>query len=234
MLKFIGLGSAFNTTLANTSAYIRKDDSMILIDCGGTTFHRLGELKLLDGLKQLNIIITHTHPDHVGSLGDVVFYVYYVLNIIPKIHFPKADWMKTLLKYMGVKPDMFEMVNALEVSVPCDEIDFKRLRFIPVPHSSTLPAFGFSYMIAGKQYFYSGDSSGIPESVMNDLKSQKLEAIYQDTCGLDYDGNVHLSINKLCELIPEELRKKVNCIHHDSFLDLDEVRALGFTVPEVE
>ena len=34
MLKFIGMGSAFNTGLGNTSAYIKKEDRMLLIDCG--------------------------------------------------------------------------------------------------------------------------------------------------------------------------------------------------------
>jgi len=32
MLNFIGIGSAFNTKLGNTSAFIRKQGSMLLID----------------------------------------------------------------------------------------------------------------------------------------------------------------------------------------------------------
>lgn len=73
MLKFIGIGSAFNTDLGNTSAYIKKEDRMLLIDCGGTVFHELQKQKLLEGVNQIYMIITHTHPDHVGSVGEVIF-----------------------------------------------------------------------------------------------------------------------------------------------------------------
>ncbi len=34
-------------------------------------------------------------------------------------------------------------------------------------------------------------------------------------------------------MIPEGLRKKVYCIHHDSFLDVDKVRKLGFGLPRI-
>ena len=77
MLNFIGTGSAFNTELGNTSAFVKKNNSLLLIDCGGTVFHRFQELNIFEGLENLYIIITHTHPDHVGSLGEVIFYSYY-------------------------------------------------------------------------------------------------------------------------------------------------------------
>ncbi len=60
------------------------------------------------------------------------------------------------------------------------------------------------------------------------LADGELDYLYQDTCGLDYDGNVHLSFRKLCEIIPSELRDKVICIHHDSSLDLQMVQNEGF------
>lgn len=37
MLNFVGVGSAFNTVLGNTSAcWMRKDNRLMLIDCGGS------------------------------------------------------------------------------------------------------------------------------------------------------------------------------------------------------
>ena len=53
MLNFIGVGSAFNTELGNNSAFIKKQNSLILVDCGGTVFHKLQELNILDGLENL-------------------------------------------------------------------------------------------------------------------------------------------------------------------------------------
>lgn len=121
-LYFIGTGSAFNTKLGNTSAFMRKQDSMILIDCGGTVFHRMMELKLLEGLKKLHIIITHTHPDHVGSLGEVIFFSYYVLKIVPKLYFPDMELMETFLRCIGVEEEMFEIINNLEAEIYDQEL----------------------------------------------------------------------------------------------------------------
>ena len=77
MLDFLGLGSAFNTDLGNTSAYIKKNTSLLLIDCGSTVFSKLHRIGLLDGVSDIYVIITHTHADHIGSLSDLIF----ILNI---------------------------------------------------------------------------------------------------------------------------------------------------------
>ena len=45
MLKFIGTGSAFNTELGNTSAYIKQNKTLLLIDAGPTVFARAKERK---------------------------------------------------------------------------------------------------------------------------------------------------------------------------------------------
>jgi phosphoribosyl 1,2-cyclic phosphodiesterase len=230
-LNFIGTGSAFNTKLGNTSAFIRCRNSMLLIDCGGTVFHRLTELKLLEGLKQLNIVITHTNPDHVGSLGDLIFFSYFTLGIVPKLYFPDADWIKGFLHYIGVEDNMYELSGSMTAEISIRDFDRIKLSFIPVPHLPALPAFGFVFVDEGRRYYYSGDANGIPESILYELKNGTLETIYQDTCGLEYEGNAHLSLGKLCEAIPEGLREKVCCIHHDGFLDIEKVKEAGFKLP---
>lgn len=93
-LKFLGIGSAFNTELGNTSAFIKENNSLFLIDCGGTVFSKLQELKILEGVKKVYIAITHSHPDHVGSLGDLIFYSYYTLKATVTILFPDEKLIK--------------------------------------------------------------------------------------------------------------------------------------------
>jgi ribonuclease BN (tRNA processing enzyme) len=232
-LIFIGVGSAFNTNLGNTSAFIRTKDTMLLIDCGGTVFHRFMDLKLLEGLKQLNIIITHTHPDHVGSLGEVIFFAHYVLKIVPKIYFPDTELIGTFLRCIGIEEKMVIIIGNLEVKIHNQELGDFSLSFLPVSHLPTIPAFGFILENKDSRIYYSGDANAIPRSVMRLLEEGNLDIIFQDTCGLDYNGNAHLSLRKLCDIIPENLRKKVYCIHHDSFLDVEEVRELGFNLPEI-
>lgn len=41
MLKFLGRGSAFNTEEGNTSAYIKENRTLFLIDCGSNIFERI-------------------------------------------------------------------------------------------------------------------------------------------------------------------------------------------------
>ena len=100
IIKFIGKGSAFNTEVGNTSAFVKQNSSLRLINCVGTVFHRLQELNLFDGLENLYIIVTHTHPDHVGSLGEVIFYSYYILKRRPIIYFPKKELIEGFLTYI--------------------------------------------------------------------------------------------------------------------------------------
>ena len=84
-LKFLGRGSMFNVKEGNTSAFWKDpsdNKTMILIDCGGTVFQKIMEYNLLDGVKNLYVIITHTHTDHIGSLSDLLFYCRYAMKDI--------------------------------------------------------------------------------------------------------------------------------------------------------
>ncbi|MEN8904836.1 MAG: hypothetical protein ABF289_02640 [Clostridiales bacterium] len=66
------------------------------------------------------------------------------------------------------------------------------------------------------------------------LESGELDRIYQDTCGIDYEGNVHMYIRKLEKLVKREYRYKGYCMHLDEHIDFEDVRKLGFNVVEVE
>lgn len=232
MLKFIGIGSAFNTQLGNTGAFIRKQRSVLLIDCGGTVFQRLQELDLLNDIEQLHIIITHTHPDHVGSLGDIIFYAYYILHMKPIIIFPEPKLLMQFLECVGVTTTMYELKNDYELTPNDWSFMGASLKLIRVPHVDTIPAFAFILKLDGKCIYYSGDTNNVPGEIIEMLRNGELDTIYQDTSGLDYDGNVHLSFEKLVDLIPPELRSKVYCMHHDQPLDLQRVKGCGFNCVE--
>lgn len=74
-INFLGIGSAWNIEYDNTSAYIKKENKMILIDCGETIARKIIENNVLDGIDELYILISHTHLDHVGSLGTLLFFL---------------------------------------------------------------------------------------------------------------------------------------------------------------
>ena len=230
MLNFIGIGSAFNTKLRNTSAFVKRNNSLILIDCGGTVFHRLKELNVLYGLENVYIVITHTHPDHVGSLGEVIFYCYHILKHRPTIIFPKKELMEKFLTSIGVSDKMYQLDSFARVDVVDKQLGEFSIEFLPVPHVNTIPCYGFIMKLNGRLIYYSGDAKEISTRIIDKLKNGEIERIYQDTCGLEYEGNSHLSLKKLCEIIPENLKNKVYCIHLDEHITEQEIEKNGFNV----
>lgn len=233
MINFIGKGSAFNTELGNTSAFIKNNNSLLLIDCGGTVFHRLQELNMFDGLENLYIIITHTHPDHVGSLGEVIFYSYYILNHIPTIFFPNKELLEGFLTSIGVSAEMYKLNSSEIIEVNDTQLGNFRIEFLPVSHVDTIPAYGFIMKLKEKSFYYSGDANNISANVVDRIISGEIDRVYQDTCGLDYEGNNHLSLKKLCSIVQPKFRNKVYCMHLDKHITNEEISDKGFNVVEV-
>lgn len=230
MLNFIGIGSAFNTELDNTSAFVKKNNSLLLIDCGGTVFNRLQELNLFNELKNLYIIITHTHPDHVGSLGEVIFYSYYILKHRPTIFFPKKELIQGFLTSIGVSDEMYNLNSFEMIEVNDTQLGEFSIEFLPVFHVNTIPSYGFVMKLNEKLFYYSGDANNISSKVINRIMSGEIYRAYQDTCGLDYEGNNHLSLRKLCYIVPQEFRNKFYCMHLDKHITEKEIKDNGFNV----
>mgnify|MGYP003619369735 CR=1 FL=1 len=243
-LKFIGNGSAFNTELGNNSAYYIEGNNLFLIDCGSTTFSRIQEMNLLKGIEKVFILITHTHSDHVGSLGDLILYTYYSMGKMFErkavIIAPEELEIRSLLDTFGVGRHMYKLIQ------PEDEDTFVYLlgeglevmiRPVKVQHVKNLNCFGFYIWLEyiDTTIYYSGDSVDIPPSVILDMKDEFLDYMYQDTCGANFPGNVHLSLNHLSKAIEDKkVRDRVHCMHLDQSFDIDKAKKLGFRVTEVE
>ncbi|PEV64118.1 MBL fold metallo-hydrolase [Bacillus thuringiensis] len=236
MLNFIGCGSAFNTKLGNNGAFIKHDDMLFLIDCGSSTFERIQRAKLLEGINHIAVLLTHTHPDHVGSLGDLIFYGYYSMGkpMQPNVTvFAPYDLkIRHLLRMMGVEEKIYQLCqfnNTSGVHYGDFHINFEA---VSVPHVEELSCFGYLITYKNKMIYYSGDSNDIPKDVLQMLHSGKINLFYQDTCKADYDGNVHLSLRKLDELIELDanVREKVFCMHLDNGFDANEAIDLGFNL----
>lgn len=228
MLKFIGSGSAFNAELGNNSAFVKEGKSLLLIDCGGSVFERLRKLNILNDLENIYIIITHTHPDHVGSLGDTIFYCNHVLKRKANLFFPNKEHMEGLFKYLGVSKEYYDFNSSNTININDEYIGKINIEFMSVEHTSKLPSYSFILTINDKAIYYSGDSKNIADSIVSKLRLGEVNAIYQDTCGLDYKGSGHVSLKKLCELIPKAFRRKVYCMHLDDKINVEDIEESGF------
>lgn len=238
MLKFIGNGSAFNVERGNNSAYYIKGDKMLLIDCGSNIFERIIKNNLLDGINEVHVLVTHTHADHVGSLADLILYMFYAKREIgkPKVYvyadyalnvedFLILNGVITKTHYVAVLTFIgnthFESFNVF------DDVNYTPFF---TTHVDELESTGFILSIDDKCIYYSGDTSHISQFDIDALKDNVYDYMYVDTCKADYEGNVHLSLRKLTELIPEYLRHKVYCMHLDAGFDVTEAKGLGFNV----
>lgn len=237
MLKFIGTGSAFNTKLGNNSAYMKIGNKLFLIDCGSSTFSKIIEMKLLDGVDEIYVLVTHTHPDHVGSLGDLIFYSYYSLGVMGEkcltVLSPIGVNVNTTLRTLGVEPSLYSMISINGLSnIGNFENSNLLINTIKVKHVNELSCYGYEIYYKSKIIYYSGDCYEIPEDILTKINANVYHAVYQDTCIADYDGNVHLSLKKLNQLVTNEnsVRENIYCMHLDNNFDCDMALAMGFKI----
>lgn len=240
MLNFIGTGSAFNTKLGNNGAFIKKDDTLFMIDCGSSTFSRIQKANLLENDTHVYVLMTHTHPDHIGSLGDLILYGYYSMGKFAKpsitVLSPHDLNIKSILEGMGVNENTYGLVEFNEfgelLSLHHDGSFDIQIEAVPVKHVEELNCYGYIINYENKTIYYSGDSNEIPQDILDKLNTGRFDLFYQDTCKADYEGNVHLSLRKLSELVNKDERDKVYCMHLDGGFSKEEAEELGFNVVE--
>lgn len=232
MLKFLGKGSAFNTELLNNSAFIKNNNKLLLIDCGGMIFDRLKEVKLLENIDEINVLITHIHPDHVGSLGDLIFYAHYILEKKVRVFHP-SNQLPKLLGLLGVKEEIYELDNSFKFKIEGLYENSTEIEFIEVSHTDSMDSYGFKLNSDIENLYYSGDANQIPVNILNDFLIREIKNIYHDTCGVDYKGNGHMYIGKLEKAIPEHLREFVYCMHIDKFMNENELIEKGFRTVDI-
>ncbi|KOS60338.1 MBL fold metallo-hydrolase [Lysinibacillus agricola] len=234
MLKFIGSGSAFNTKLGNNSAYYKVGNQMLLIDCGSNIFHRIKENNILEGIEHIHVLVTHTHADHVGSLADFIFYSYYCHGEFAKptvsvysVHDVKIE---ELLAINGVIPELHCITKKFQSDTQYN-LNFCKVLFEKSSHVEEIPSYSIELYIDDKLIYYTGDTNSLKLSLLNpNESSQVYDYVYVDTCKADYEGNVHLSLRKLSELVSRDLRSKFWCMHLDEGFDRQEAETLGFKV----
>ena len=231
-LIFLGRGSAFNTDEGNNSAYFIDKNELFLIDCGESIFERIIDKGLLDDINCVNVMITHTHSDHVGSIGSLIMYCYYVIHksiniIISKDSLYKDDLIN-LIRIFGCTNDMYSVVYEDEFVNKYSL--FNSIKYMKTNHVLQISSYGILFNTNVGALYYSGDTSdldNISDLINSDIVIDK---IYVDTTSSDVANNVHVYIGNLYELIPIDLRNKVYCMHVNDKKCCDMAIEFGFNV----
>lgn len=229
-LCFLGRASGYDSKEGNTSAYIKLNKALLLIDCGETVFKRILKSKLLNGIKEVHILITHMHSDHVGSLAGFIGYCKWKYGIISNIYFKEKDNIRTYLELLGEREGQSFYIQ----DVNDKRIESLKLRIntYRTKHVENLNC--YSYMIKfdnGNDIFYSRDTYETNIDIIPFLEKGNL--IYHDACLYDGENNNHTSLRKLSEEVPNEYRKLVWCMHIDRDNFIEEAKNLGFNVVKV-
>lgn len=226
VLKFLGNGSCFNTKFGNNSAYHfdTSTNKLFLIDCGEDVFKKLCETNLLEKAQKIDVLITHLHTDHAGSLPSLIFFCKFVKNIVPTVIYPNTYVMKQYLSITGVSDDLYNLIKP-------EEYEDYKIESIRQQHVIDIDAYGYIMTIDNKRIFYSGDSKTLNYLILNDFLAGHFDYFYHDISR--YETPAHMNIKELAKLVPEEKRRKVTCMHLDDEKTLKMAESLGFKVAVV-
>lgn len=186
ILKFIGSDSGFGAK--NNSAYIEGENKITIIDCGFTVFQELQKKFDFNKYNEINVIITHLHNDHAGTLSQFILYLYFIYNKTVNV-ISKCEKIKEYLDITGTPEEAYILKR-----------EDKNIEFIKTEHVKHLDAYGFKLNIDGKTIVYTGDTNTLEpfKKYLDDVNE-----FYVDVSKF---GGAHLKIDDVID----ELKKIKN------------------------
>ena len=235
-LTFLGRGAMLYPTEGNTSAYFEERNNLFLFDCGEDVAAKLIKDNKLTKDTEVYLFITHTHSDHIGSLGSLQQYLHWVcgkkLNIVYDFNIEYMKEIKGILRGFGLEPNTYRMI--LERDLDNKFESFSQIRYIESSHGD-IPLSSSSIIIRTKNgnILYSGDiADNRIIKYFIEVSDGFIDKMYIDTSYTD--SPVHLSIHKLNEVIPDELKNKVYCMHINDKAVIPLIEEYGFNLVDLK
>ncbi len=222
MLTFFGDGGAFAFDRGNTNAFFKNGDELLLFDCGSKILFDIISQNLLDGVKKIQIFITHLHPDHAGGLAALCDYLFYDnivnnKNVEYNIYYPNSQNIETILKLMLVEIKHTQLKNPESSEYVKGVFNQKHFE----------NAYGYLFEINGKKIYYSGDTSEINKDSIKLLINNQIDYYYHEASLTKNPWHTYLY--EIADAVPENLRHKVYIMHINSQME-NEVKKLGFNL----
>lgn len=204
ILKFLGSDSGFG--INNNSAYIEEKGKLTIIDCGFTVFTQIMEKFNLSKYKEINVIVTHLHNDHAGSLSQLILYAYFIFNKKVNV-ISMCSKIKEYLDITGTTEDAYTLYNK-----------FENVEFIKTEHTRYLDSYGFKLCVNGKKIVYTGDTNILEPFIKY---TNDIDEFYVDVSRY---GGAHLKIDDVIEKLREIKKKniKIYLMHIDDRKYIDE------------
>ena len=211
-LRFLGRDSGFGKE--NNSTYIEHENKFFLIDCGFTVFSQLKEKFDFNKYDEINVIITHLHNDHAGTLSQFILYLYFIYN--KKINvITNCKRIKEFLDITGTPEDAYILKKENEY-----------IKFIKTEHVKYLDSYGFELNINSRKIIYTGDT--------NTLEPFKpyLEDVDEFYVDVSRYGGAHLKIDEIKDELKEiqENGTRVYLMHMD---DVEYIRKVTNDIFEI-
>lgn len=247
-LFFVGTGTAFTKSDYQTNLLVIKGNTHILIDCGTLCSYAIvNEYKTpLKSIK--NLLITHPHADHIGSLEEFALSGMYITKAKPAIiisdEFKKKLWNESLrggIQYSEngkmhfedyfnqVKPKLIQKKPFAIYECNFGDVNIKLFRTRHVTSKpNSLRHSQISYgLIFDDRVLFTGDTQFNKAQLEFLINKYNIETIFHDCDIQGWSGGVHATYDQLCTL-PLELKKKIFLCHYSKTLQIDEPLSDGF------
>ena len=233
-LNFTGRGAAFNVKEGNTNAYFVENEKLFMIDCGETMFESIQKRGILQQVKEVYTLVSHTHSDHCGSIGSFGLYCQYVLGTKLKIIVPHNEaynfTLKTLMTLFGNTERAYEFIYEEEIDGQFEAFD--SVRYDLTKHAYELTCHSFVFETKQGAVFYSADTRVVDNLLEFVKKYDYIDKIYMEVTDLNNPGDIHLSLDKLLASIDDEIKNKTYMMHFRNDICFKKVMDVGFKVVE--
>ena len=249
-LFFIGVGSAFSKRLYQTNLLVIKGKDHLLIDCGTRCPQAFFELGIPINEVE-NLLITHSHADHIGGLEEVALLGRYLnkrkpIMIINEMY-QHILWDMSLRGGVAYNEEEASLVLTFEdffdvirpkiipdfpretFGAKVGNIDIKMVRTKHIPDSSSnwLSSFWSCGVIIDDRILFTSDTRIDYELVDYYDNLYNFEAIFHD-CQF-FSGGVHASLEELNQL-QAKYKNKIYISHYGDDWEnySDKVDEMGF------